>query len=85
MVPINFPLSFYIETYTILFSKQTTRLNPPLFLQDGREANLGDRGLFQVLWGAEAHGEAAVSTVLEDVDCGHVLKVVMLGYLLYPS
>ena len=75
MVPVYFPLSFYNESDTILFSEETTHLNLPLFLQNGSEENPGERGLFQVLWGAEAHGKAALSTVLENLDCGHVLKV----------
>lgn len=74
-MPVYFPLSFYKKTDTILFIEKTIHLNLPLFLQNGNEENLGDRGLFQVLWGAEAHGKAALSTVLENLDCGHVLKV----------
>lgn len=72
-MPVYFPLSFYNETDTILFSEKTTYLNLSLFLQNDSKENFGDRGLFQVLWGAEAHEKTELSTRLENLDCGHVL------------
>lgn len=36
---------------------------------------LGTRGLLQVLWGAEDHGKIVLNTVLENLNCGRVLKV----------
>lgn len=40
---VYFPLSFYVETNTILFSEKTTCLHPLLSLQDDNETNLGDK------------------------------------------
>ena len=48
----TFPyISFYLGTDIILISEKTTHLNPPLFLQVGNEAKLGDEGI------SESYGE----------------------------
>lgn len=47
----------------------------PACVTPGWQRSLGTRRLFQILWGAEAHGATALNTELEDMNRGHAVQV----------
>lgn len=49
-MPVCFPLSFYIETDSTLFSEKTT--HPNFLLKDENEVNLGNKRSFPSLVGS---------------------------------